>query len=572
MAYKSLHTLKGLSALARAEAMRVPINLTHMAVGDGNGISTTPSESASALVRERYRAPINRVFQSPTDARRFTAELVVPAGVGGFTLREVGVFDSNGTLFAVGNLPETYKPTAEEGAFADVTVKLDFAVSNAEVVNLQVDPNTAVATQMWITTNITAAQIIPGGTVTQVLGKASNADGDYEWKDLGEINVTVDTIAEKQLLAAGQTTVDLAVTTTYGLAVYIEGLRKDRGFGADEWEADPQSSTRLKLGKSWPANTRITLVNNEPAGSAAAPLERANNLSDVIDPAKARANLDVYSRAEIRERLAPGDIVYRATNKVPAGFLKANGAAVSRTAYADLFAEIGTLFGDGDGFSTFNVPDLRGEFVRGWDDARGVDGGRALGTGQSASIQSHAHSGSVADAGSHNHSGTANAGGAHNHAASSAASGYHAHAAWTDVQGHHGHGAWTDAQGTHDHGFRYADNGAGAVIGSDNSGTEYVHQEIQVGKNKDNRSIRTDFQGAHSHNVGIAGAGEHAHNVGIGAAGEHAHGIAVGNSGEHGHPLSIQNNGTHSHAITINATGIDETRPRNIALLACIRY
>jgi len=69
---------------------------------------------------------------------------------------------------------------------------------------------------------------------------------------------------------------------------------------------------------------------------------------------------------------------------VHAGFLKANGAAVSRTAYAALFAEIGTLYGVGDGSTTFNLPDSRGEFMRGWDDARGIDVGRALGSWQKA--------------------------------------------------------------------------------------------------------------------------------------------------------------------------------------------
>ena len=64
----------------------------------------------------------------------------------------------------------------------------------------------------------------------------------------------------------------------------------------------------------------------------------------------------------------------------PSGYLKCNGAAVSRTTYADLFAEIGTAFGAGDGSSTFNVPDFRGEFVRGWDDSRGVDSGRNFAT------------------------------------------------------------------------------------------------------------------------------------------------------------------------------------------------
>lgn len=80
-----------------------------------------------------------------------------------------------------------------------------------------------------------------------------------------------------------------------------------------------------------------------------------------------------------------------ARNTAPDGWLKANGAAVSRTTYARLFAAIGTTFGAGDGSTTFNLPDLRAEFVRGWDDGRGVDSGRAFGSAQADELKSHNH-------------------------------------------------------------------------------------------------------------------------------------------------------------------------------------
>ena len=78
-----------------------------------------------------------------------------------------------------------------------------------------------------------------------------------------------------------------------------------------------------------------------------------------------------------------GTVIYHAANTAPINYIKANGAAVSRTTYADLFAAIGTTFGTGDGSSTFNVPDLRGEFPRGWDDSRGIDTSRSFGSSQS---------------------------------------------------------------------------------------------------------------------------------------------------------------------------------------------
>ena len=68
----------------------------------------------------------------------------------------------------------------------------------------------------------------------------------------------------------------------------------------------------------------------------------------------------------------------------PTGWLQCNGAAVSRTTYSDLFAAVGTVYGSGDGSTTFNVPEMRGEFLRGWDNARGIDSGRAIGTFQNA--------------------------------------------------------------------------------------------------------------------------------------------------------------------------------------------
>lgn len=90
--------------------------------------------------------------------------------------------------------------------------------------------------------------------------------------------------------------------------------------------------------------------------------------------------------------ILPGTIVYHAKSTVPSGFLKANGGAVSRTTYSDLFAEIGTTFGSGDGSTTFNLPELRAEFIRGWDDSRGIDASRVFGSTQIDAFKAHTHS------------------------------------------------------------------------------------------------------------------------------------------------------------------------------------
>ncbi|WP_239392864.1 phage tail protein [Snodgrassella communis] len=87
-----------------------------------------------------------------------------------------------------------------------------------------------------------------------------------------------------------------------------------------------------------------------------------------------------------------GAVQFFAISTAPTGWLKANGAEISRITYANLFAAIGTTFGAGDGKTTFNLPDLRGEFLRGWDDGRGVDTGRALGSYQLDMMAAHSHS------------------------------------------------------------------------------------------------------------------------------------------------------------------------------------
>ena len=89
-----------------------------------------------------------------------------------------------------------------------------------------------------------------------------------------------------------------------------------------------------------------------------------------------------YWASAITPEVPAGTVIYTAANAAPAGYLEANGDLVTRATYANLFAAIGTTYGAGDGATTFKLPDLRGEFIRGWDHGRGIDAGRALGSAQ----------------------------------------------------------------------------------------------------------------------------------------------------------------------------------------------
>jgi|TARA_R100000084_G_scaffold38698_2_gene15513 microcystin-dependent protein len=139
-----------------------------------------------------------------------------------------------------------------------------------------------------------------------------------------------------------------------------------------------------------------------PSGTTAQRPSSANN--GMIRYNSTLSRYEGYSGSEwIRlggDTTPAGTVIHTAASSAPDGYLKADGSAVSRTTYSDLFAAISTTYGSGNGSTTFNLPDLRGEFVRGLDDGRGVDTDRALGSAQSDQNKQHNHS--VSDSG-HDH-------------------------------------------------------------------------------------------------------------------------------------------------------------------------
>jgi phage-related tail fiber protein len=137
------------------------------------------------------------------------------------------------------------------------------------------------------------------------------------------------------------------------------------------------------------ANPTFTGTPKVPAKTSAATTDGTL----IATEAQVKTVADAAAAAQDKANTAApvGTVVFSARSSAPSGWIAANGAALSRTAYATLFAAIGTAFGAGDGSTTFNVPDLRGEFVRGWDNGRGVDAGRVFGSAQVDLFKSHTH-------------------------------------------------------------------------------------------------------------------------------------------------------------------------------------
>ncbi|WP_334612845.1 tail fiber protein, partial [Escherichia coli] len=148
--YFTLLTTIGESALATATAQGSPLHLTQMAVGDGNGSLPTPETGQTRLVNERRRAPLNTLSIDPNNPNQIIAEQVLPEDVGGWWIREIGLYDEHDRLIAVGNCPPTYKPQLIEGSGRTQIIRMVLIVSHTENVELQIDPAVVLATRQYV--------------------------------------------------------------------------------------------------------------------------------------------------------------------------------------------------------------------------------------------------------------------------------------------------------------------------------------------------------------------------------------------------------------------------------------
>lgn len=252
---------------------------------------------------------------------------------------------------------------------------------------------------------------------------------------------------------------------------------------------------------------------------------------------KINANMDAINTlivalqaavANTEALVQPGTIEWVARTTAPPGRLIANGAAVSRTTYAALFAAIGTTYGAGNGSTTFNLPDLRGVVARGLDSGRGFDTGRTIGSYQADQFQDHSHSNSIVAGGAHTHTLTQSP---HSHVASDS-----------------GH---THPGGDYGHQHNYSD------YGPNNPAVPDTGQPVdQSGPLRFRDHTRASALGYS--------------NIWVGA------GAASISVGANTISISVDSSGSHTHTMTngVAADGLrgTETRMKNIALLAVIKF
>ena len=432
--FYTLLTDIGAAKLASAAALGVPLKITHMAVGDGGGALPTPDAKQTALVNEKRRAALNMLYIDPQNSSQIIAEQVIPENEGGWWIREVGLFDESGALIAVGNCPESYKPQLAEGSGRTQTVRMVLITSSTDNITLKIDPAVVLATRKYVDDEVLELKLYVDDQMRNHIA-AQDPHTQYAQKH----NPTFTGEPKAPTPAAGNNTTRIATTEFVQAAItaLINGAPATLDTLKEIAAAinnDPKFSTTinnalaLKAPLSSPAltgtptaPTAVQSVNNTQiattafvksaiagmVGSAPAALDTLNELAAALgnDPNFATTMLNALAGKQPLDNtltnLSGKDVAALLTYlglgegsalpvgvpvpwpsaTPPTGWLKCNGAAFSAEEYPEL----------AKAYPTNKLPDLRGEFIRGWDDGRGIDAGRALLSLQAGMLEKHRH-------------------------------------------------------------------------------------------------------------------------------------------------------------------------------------
>ncbi|HEI6728144.1 TPA: phage tail protein, partial [Yersinia enterocolitica] len=179
--YFAILTNQGAARLANAAALGTTLKITHMSVGDGGGKAVTPNPEQTTLINEVRRGAVNMLSIDPQNINQIIVEQVIPENEGGWFIREIGLFDSEGMLIAVANCPETYKPLLQEGSGRTQTIRMILIVSSASAVELKIDPSVVLATRQYVDNKIIEVKQY-ADTLHQKHIDAANPHSQYAFK------------------------------------------------------------------------------------------------------------------------------------------------------------------------------------------------------------------------------------------------------------------------------------------------------------------------------------------------------------------------------------------------------
>lgn len=148
--YGTIITNIGLAQIANAQVTQQKVGLQYIALGDGNGSYYAPNANQTTLVNEVWRGPVSNVTIDPANDNRIIIEGLIPPTAGGFTIREIAVFDDQNQLIAVGQYPEKYKPQLSEGVSEETLIHFVIETNNVDAVELAIDPTIIIASREYV--------------------------------------------------------------------------------------------------------------------------------------------------------------------------------------------------------------------------------------------------------------------------------------------------------------------------------------------------------------------------------------------------------------------------------------
>lgn len=163
-------TTLGAAKKTNCDALGIPWEPRYMLIGDANGADPVPNPSQTKLVNQVYRAQINQLRVSPTDANVLIAEVVLPPDVGGWWVRELALEDKDGVFSAVANAPPSYKPVLAQGSGRNQVVRMHIITSGTSNIQLKIDPSVVLATRQYVDEAVNGLLPAnkPAGTYTKV--------------------------------------------------------------------------------------------------------------------------------------------------------------------------------------------------------------------------------------------------------------------------------------------------------------------------------------------------------------------------------------------------------------------
>lgn len=339
--FKTVITTAGAAKLAAATAPGGrKVNITTMAVGDGGGKLPVPDAGQTGLIHEVWRHALNKISQDKRNSNYIIAELVIPPEVGGFWMRELGLYDDAGTLIAVANMAESYKPALAEGSGRSQTCRMVIIVSSVTSVELTIDTTTVMATQDYVDDKIAEheqSRRHPDASLTAKgftqLSSATNstsetlaatpkavkaaydlANGKYTAQDAttarkGLVQLSSATNSDSETLAATPKAVKTAYDLANGKYTAQDATTARKGLVQLSSATNSDSETLAATPKA------VKSAND----NAEKRLQKDQNGADIPDKERFLSNINVYSKGEVDKKKGMRKYSFAAPANVVAG-------------------------------------------------------------------------------------------------------------------------------------------------------------------------------------------------------------------------------------------------------------